>query len=68
MPHLTVVKMEAEEQAVQAFEMAQDRWKEYGGERRVAVEELTFVREGENNTWVDLAPIRLGRSMVSRAR
>jgi 2'-5' RNA ligase len=65
MPHLTVVKMGNEEQAMAAFQMASDRWSQYTGGRRVAVEEATFVREGENNTWVDLAPIHLGRSMVS---
>lgn len=66
MPHLTVVKMAAEEQALQAYDVARERWNQYAGTRRIAVEELTFVREGANNTWVDLAPVPLGRSMVSR--
>lgn len=66
MPHLTVVKMGNEEQAMAAFNMASEYWSQYSGSRRVAVEEATFVREGENNTWVDLAPVHLGRSMVSR--
>ena len=65
MPHLTLVKMGNEEQATAAFQVASERWSQYTGGRRVAVEEATFVREGENDTWVDLAPIHLGRSVVS---
>jgi len=68
MPHLTIVKMAAEEQAVKAFDIARNRWKEYSGTPRLVVEVLTFVREGENNTWVDLRPIPLGRSLVSGNR
>jgi 2'-5' RNA ligase len=65
MPHLTIVKMAHEDQALRAFEVARKRWTRYEGSRRIAVEELTFVREDENNSWVDLAPIPLGRSLVS---
>jgi 2'-5' RNA ligase len=68
MPHLTVVKMADETQALSAFEVASQRWGQYLGSRRISIEELTFVREGENSTWVDLAPVHLGRSMVSGAR
>jgi 2'-5' RNA ligase len=64
-PHLTIVKMASESQALNAFEVARQRWTQYGGTRRILVEQLTFVREGENNTWVDLAPIPLGRTLVS---
>src|SRR5207253_769256 len=65
MPHLTIVKMATEEKALQAFEIARELWNQFQGSRRIAVEELTFVRQGEQNTWVDLAPIPLGRSLVS---
>jgi 2'-5' RNA ligase len=65
MPHLTVVKMGDEQQATAAFNTATQHWNHYTGSRRVAVEEVTFVRESANNTWVDLAPVHLGRSMVS---
>ena len=68
MPHLTIVKMGAEQQALRAFDVARERWKYYAGSRRISVEELTFVREGEDNTWVDLRPIPLGRSLVSGNR
>jgi len=68
MPHLTVVKMGTEEQATAAFQTASGSWSQYTGSRRVSVEEVTFVREGENNSWVDLAPVHLGRSMVSERK
>lgn len=66
MPHLTIVKMESKEQADQAFEIARQRWAQFQGRRRVAVEQLTFVRESQQNSWVDLAPVRLGRALASR--
>ena len=65
MPHLTIVKMGTEAQAMTAFDIARERWSQYRGSRRIAIDQLTFVREGENNTWVDLAPVPLGRTLVS---
>jgi len=65
MPHLTIVKMAAEEQAQRALAVARDRWADYPGTRRIRVEELTFVREAQENCWVDLAPVPLGRTLVS---
>lgn len=64
-PHLTIVKMSAEPAAQNALQLARERWAEYVGSRRILVERLTFVREDAQNCWVDLAPIRLGRSLVS---
>ncbi len=65
-PHLTIVKMSAEQPAQAAFEMARERWAHYAGGRRILMERLTFVREDALNHWVDLAPIRLGRTLVSQ--
>ena len=66
MPHLTIVKMETERQAKDAFQIAHQRWNYYTGTRRVRIAELTFVREQHENKWVDLTPIPLGRTLVSR--
>ena len=60
MPHLTIVKMGAEEQAQHAYRMARTRWAAFKGNRCVEVRDLTFVREGENGRWIDLAEIPLG--------
>jgi len=65
-PHLTIVKMSSEKPAQQAFEIARERWTQYGGSRRILLERLTFVREDAQNCWVDLAPVPLGRTLVSR--
>jgi 2'-5' RNA ligase len=65
-PHLTIAKMGAENLAQAAFETARMRWERYTGSRRIRLEELTFVREDAQNCWVDLAPVLLGRSLVSR--
>ena len=65
-PHLTIVKMGAEQSARSAFQIARERWNAYGGSRRILLEKLTFVREDSPNCWVDLAPVPLGRSLVSR--
>ena len=73
-PHLTIVKMSAEQPARAAFQMARERWAHYSGSRRILLERLTFVREEVRedargdapNCWVDLAPIVLGRTLVSR--
>jgi hypothetical protein len=36
----------------------------FHGGRHIPLSELTFVREAEQNCWVDLAGIPLGRSLV----
>ena len=66
MPHLTIVKLSNEELAEKAYLFARDRWAMFAGSRNIPVHELTFVREEDQNQWVDLAGIRLGRSMVRR--
>ena len=65
MPHLTIVKMGTEQQARNAFKIGHQRWNSYVGTRRVRIAELTFVQEEQENCWVDLAPVPLGRSLVS---
>jgi 2'-5' RNA ligase len=64
-PHLTIVKMETEQQTREAYAVARERWAHYDGPRRVRLEEVTFVRE-DISCWQDVAPIPLGRSLLSR--
>jgi len=64
MPHLTIAKLGAESQAQKAYLMARQRWSEFSGSRCIHVTDLTFVREVEQNYWVDLAPFPLGRRLV----
>jgi hypothetical protein len=63
---MTIVKMGTEQPAEAAFQTARNRWQEYLGTRRIALERLTFVREDSPNCWVDLAPVVLGRKLVPR--
>lgn len=64
MPHLTIVKLSSEELAREAYIFARDRWALFPGSRHIPLSQLTFVREQEQNRWVDLAGIPLGRSLV----
>ena len=64
MPHLTIFRMDTEEQAGQALEEARRRWDNYRDSRRVLIEQLTFVREAGTNRWMDLAPVPLGRRLA----
>jgi 2'-5' RNA ligase len=66
MPHLTIAKVDTLEYAATALDIARQRWARFSQPRKVVVEELTFVRQGDDsNTWVDLAPIPLGKNLVS---
>ena len=66
MPHLTIEKLQNEDQAQQAYLLARRLWAEFKGSRSIHVNELTFVREEAPNQWVDLAAVRLGSRLVRR--
>jgi 2'-5' RNA ligase len=66
MPHLTIVKVDSLDDAAAALEVARQRWANFDCPRKVRIEELTFVKQGESsNTWVDIAPVRLGQKLVA---
>jgi 2'-5' RNA ligase len=69
-PHLTIAKMGGEQAAQSAFATARRRWAQYAASRRILLERLTFVREdvreGAPSCWIDLAPVHLGQTLVSR--
>src|ERR1700719_651847 len=65
-PHLTVAKISSDQLAQQAYIFARDRWALFAGSRHVPLSGLTFVREEEQDRWVDLAGITLGRSLLKR--
>jgi 2'-5' RNA ligase len=65
-PHLTIGKMNTLENAGQALQTARRRWADYSGSRRILLDRLTFVREDATNCWVDLAPVPLGGTLVSK--
>ena len=55
----------AETQAQEAYRIACERWSRFAGTRDILVSELMFVREEEQNRWVDLAEVPLGRQLVT---
>ena len=65
-PHMTIAKMGDAQHAQSALGVSRERWNDYPGSRRILLERLTFVREESQNCWVDLAPVMLGRTLVSR--
>jgi 2'-5' RNA ligase len=65
-PHLTIVKMPSSQEAAQALQIARQRWKQYSGTRCILLDQLVFVREERPNCWIDLAPVPLGGTLVSR--
>lgn len=66
MPHMTIAKLANPREAERALLIAQQRWERYTGPRRVRLEQLVFVR-GSQDTWVDVAPVRLGRKLTPAA-
>jgi 2'-5' RNA ligase len=67
MPHLTIAKLGTQQEANSALQVAQQRWSQYQGSRRVLIEELTFVREAAGESWEDLAPVPLGGSLAVKS-
>ena len=66
-PHLTVVKMPDFPAAEQALYTSRERWAGFHGKRSANVSAITFVREAEDDHWVDLATIPLPEKKVSIA-
>ena len=66
LPHLTIVKMSNEEQAQKAYHAARKRWSKFTGTRCITMKDLTFVREVDQNRWIDIAPVPLGSRLVRR--
>ena len=64
MPHLTIVKMGAEDQAQHAYRVARNRWADFNLNRCIEIRDLTFVRAAAQNHWVDLAEIPLGQRLA----
>jgi 2'-5' RNA ligase len=64
-PHMTIAKMAPGQPVEKAFQTARAGWARYTGNRRILLERLTFVREDGQNCWLDLAPVQLGRTLVS---
>jgi len=60
MPHLTIVKADADDEVPKVLEIARQRWSQYSDTRKVRISKLSFVK-GTGERWVDLATVRLGK-------
>ena len=60
MPHMTIIKVSTEEQAQKAYLKARKRWDSFRDPRTIQIERLTFVREAQDQHWLDLATVPLG--------
>ena len=58
MPHLTIAKMDSEEEAGKVLAVARERWQSYTGPRTISIDSLTFVK-GTGERWVNIAKARL---------
>jgi len=61
MPHLTIAKMDTEQEARKVLQVARERWQTYAGPRTTSIESLTLVK-GCNDRWVDIVKVRLSAS------
>jgi len=63
MPHLTIMKADAEDQVPRALDIARQRWRDYSDTRQVRISKLILVK-GTGERWVDLAAVSLGAKAV----
>lgn len=59
MPHLTIVKMPELASAESALLTARTRWASFAGAKIARIQDITFVREGADSQWVDIATVKL---------
>ncbi|HLJ13547.1 MAG TPA: 2'-5' RNA ligase family protein [Bryobacteraceae bacterium] len=64
-PHITLAQDISHDDVEKAAQLAQRRWAEFPGDRRIRVQSLTFVQntispEPDCNKWVDLSECALG--------
>jgi 2'-5' RNA ligase len=59
MPHMTIVKLPEASGAAAALAQARARWAEFQGDKAARIEEVTFVREGSDHQWIDIATVKL---------
>jgi 2'-5' RNA ligase len=59
MPHLTIAKLDTEEEAMKVVNIARPRWKGYGETKQVRIDHLVLVK-GTGERWIDLATSPFG--------
>lgn len=62
-PHITLAQELDEAETRTVLEEASHEWARYGGQTAFRVESLSLVRQQEDQSWVDLAPLMLGGAL-----
>lgn len=65
-PHITLCMNIPGEKAEKFAELAQQRWKDFGGKASLSVDALTFVQQREDETWADLVDLPIGHTVATR--
>jgi 2'-5' RNA ligase len=62
-PHITLCKDDEPARMREVLELAQERWRHFGGGAELWIDTLTFVQQREDGTWVDLEDLSLGEGV-----
>jgi 2'-5' RNA ligase len=60
-PHITLAQEIPQQEVPAIYELAQRRWREYGGSGVFRAERTVFVQNRLDDCWIDLAEYRLGK-------
>jgi 2'-5' RNA ligase len=63
MPHLTIVKTDESDEALQALEISRQRWSQYTDSRKLRIKSLTMVK-GIGERWVNVATVPFAQPAV----
>ena len=67
-PHVTLCKDDDPSRVQEILELAQERWRQFGGASELWIDTLTFVQQREDETWADLEDLSLGETVPVRVR
>lgn len=67
-PHVTLCKDDDPSRVQEILELAQERWRHFGGSADLWIDTLTFVQQREDETWADLEDLSLGETVPIRVR
>ncbi len=67
-PHITLAQELPAERVPESAEIARRAWSEFPYSRRFPVQDLAFVQNTEQNTWIDLATVRCGTALLATRR
>ncbi len=67
-PHITLCTEDDPARAGEILELAEERWRSFGGAAEHWVDTLTFVQQRADETWADLDDLSLGETVPVRSQ